>query len=295
MAEYRNPSRLFYVDAGDIDDDRVDYDGLDVLDPAGQKLGDVDGFIVQEDTRRPYYIVVDSGGWFSSRSFLVPIGHARLDAGNKALRVDLDKSVVQRFPDYDSTRFAQMSDEESRQFTERTLGACCAKELQARTGADRYDYDKWSHYAQPDWWPLSAAGSSRQGVRSERLASDYTNYTVPPASVPAPGALHDETVRREHEEVVARDRAGERDVTAGRDIDVVPTREETVVRDQDVRDTSRLNDRPLDRAQPGDVLGIEKGGETTSLGDTARDERARREDAEEDAADLRRRNVKDRS
>jgi hypothetical protein len=42
-------------------------------------------------------------------------------------------------------------------------------------------------------------------------------------------------------------------------------------------------DRPADeRAQPGDVLGIERDGETTELGDTAEDEDERREDAEDD-------------
>jgi hypothetical protein len=34
------------------------------------------------------------------------------------------------------------------------------------------------------------------------------------------------------------------------------------------------------RAQPGDVLGLETGGETTAIGDTAEDEDKRRRDAE---------------
>ena len=38
-----------------------------------------------------------------------------------------------------------------------------------------------------------------------------------------------------------------------------------------------------DRAQPGDVLGIERDGERTHLGDTAEDEDKRRDDAIEDA------------
>jgi hypothetical protein len=46
-------------------------------------------------------------------------------------------------------------------------------------------------------------------------------------------------------------------------------------------------DPDQERAQPGDVLGIERGGETSSLGDTSEDEDRRRrsalEDAEEDA------------
>jgi hypothetical protein len=38
------------------------------------------------------------------------------------------------------------------------------------------------------------------------------------------------------------------------------------------------------RAQPGDVLGLETGGETTSIGDTLQDENERRRELEEQAA-----------
>ena len=49
----------------------------------------------------------------------------------------------------------------------------------------------------------------------------------------------------------------------------------------------RERDLAGERAQPGDVLGIDHNGEITSLGDTARDERERLQDREEDAADER--------
>ena len=39
------------------------------------------------------------------------------------------------------------------------------------------------------------------------------------------------------------------------------------------------------RAQPGDVLGFETGGETTSLGDTSEDENKRRHDADKEVAE----------
>jgi hypothetical protein len=42
-------------------------------------------------------------------------------------------------------------------------------------------------------------------------------------------------------------------------------------------------DPEVERAQPGDVLGIERGGETTTLGDTAEHEDHRREEAVEEA------------
>ncbi len=44
-------------------------------------------------------------------------------------------------------------------------------------------------------------------------------------------------------------------------------------------------DPDTERAQPGDVLGIERGGETTSLGDTVEDEDLRRRELEDEAVD----------
>ncbi len=44
-------------------------------------------------------------------------------------------------------------------------------------------------------------------------------------------------------------------------------------------------DPDTERAQPGDVLGIERGGETTSLGDTEEDEDRRRRELEDEAVD----------
>ena len=44
-------------------------------------------------------------------------------------------------------------------------------------------------------------------------------------------------------------------------------------------------DPDTERAQPGDVLGIERGGETTSLGETEEDEDRRRRELEDEAVD----------
>ncbi len=44
-------------------------------------------------------------------------------------------------------------------------------------------------------------------------------------------------------------------------------------------------DRPGERAQPGDVMGIEEDGKVTELGDTPEDEEERLRDAEEKARD----------
>ena len=55
------------------------------------------------------------------------------------------------------------------------------------------------------------------------------------------------------------------------------------IRNKEIHGTSVLPDVEPDvaddRAQPGDVLGIERDGERTHLGETAEDEDERREDA----------------
>src|SRR4051794_17178102 len=65
---------LKYIKAADLHDDAIDFDGLEVVSAAGDHLGDVDAFIVDSETARPYYVVADAGGWFKSRHFLLPVG-----------------------------------------------------------------------------------------------------------------------------------------------------------------------------------------------------------------------------
>jgi len=105
---------LRYVDAGDLDDDTIDFDGLDVDSPTGEHLGTVDGFIVDRDTGRPFYVVVDSGGWFKSKRFLMPIGHARLESDNDgdSLEVDISRDRIDRFPGFDKREFEKFSAED---------------------------------------------------------------------------------------------------------------------------------------------------------------------------------------
>src|SRR5919204_2379207 len=91
---------LRYIDADDLDNKTITFDGMKVEDPTGEKLGDVDGFIVDISSGRPYYVVVNGGGWFRSKFFLLPIGHARLDDERKVLISDLSRERVEQFPGF---------------------------------------------------------------------------------------------------------------------------------------------------------------------------------------------------
>ena len=232
---------LRYVDADDLDDSTIDFDGLNVVSPTGDKLGDVDGFIIDSSSARPYYVVVDGGGWFKSKYFLLPVGHVNLDTTNRKLIADVGKDRVERYPGFDRGEFEKLSDDELNRMDSQMMAACCPSELDTRS-ASPSRFDTRAHYTAPGWWK-----------------SDF--YRADPA---------------------ARSVAGATAATAAvRDRDRIPDREVVVAREGDV--SPHLDGR----AQPGDVLGVETGGERTHIGETTDDENKRRRDAEEAAAKLR--------
>ncbi len=240
--EVRN-SRFRYVDADDLENASVDLSDLDVRNAAGDSLGDVDGFIVDAASGRPYYVVVESGGWFSGGKYLVPINHARLEhdptENEDLLRVNLDKDTIRKYPRFDKDEFAGLSPDRLRDFESRVGLACCPG--QAGDVEAAWSYERWEHYREPDWWRPPT------GPRAEtQKAAPESAGRMPPVSSsgtsPRSRALHDP------ERIVA------------------------------------VDSQPVgNRAEPGDVLGIESGGEETHLGDTADDERRRVKISDRDA------------
>ena len=148
-------SRLRYLDADDVDDSVVDFDGLDVRGADGEKLGDVNGFIVDLATGRVLYIVVDSGGWFRSRRFLAPIGHAVIDKARQALSLDISRERLQEYPEFDEGQFSTFTDADLRAFEARMAKVCCPDDASADVSvppATEWAYDTRRHYRQPEWW-----------------------------------------------------------------------------------------------------------------------------------------------
>jgi hypothetical protein len=228
---------LRYVDADDVSAGDIEFDGMKVRNPQMEKLGDVEGFIVDSTSLRPYYVVVDSGGWFKSRDFLVPIGHLTLDDDQDALVVDIPKERISRFPGFDRDAFDRLDADGIRRMNDEICTACSEVPV-TYAASDPYSA-AWerSDYRQPDWWTTMAI-MDRMKAR-EYVAADDTS-TRP---------LTTETVAYERERITARE-----------------------------ADPSPHFDG---RAQPGDVIGLETGGERTYLGETKEDENKRREDAVE--------------
>ena len=66
---------LRYVSVSDLKDERHTFEDITVEDPGGETLGLIAGFVLNVNAIQPYYVVVDGGGWFRSKYFLLPIGH----------------------------------------------------------------------------------------------------------------------------------------------------------------------------------------------------------------------------
>jgi hypothetical protein len=151
---------LKYVDADDLETGTVKFQGMDVKNVANDKLGDLNGFIIDSTTGNPYYLVVDSKGWFKTKHYLVPIGHARLDAARSAIVAELTQDQIKKYPGFDLDEFQKWGEAELDRFNQTTTDVCCLETTVASAPAQR-----WSagHYRRPDWWESSYYRPERAG------------------------------------------------------------------------------------------------------------------------------------
>src|SRR6185295_3979367 len=238
---------LRYVDGKDLGDTAMKLRGLEVDSVKDEKLGKVEGFIIDAATGRPYHVVVGSGGWFRHKHFLLPIGHAALSSDNDRLVADITKDRVERFPGFDKDEFKKLSEADLKQLDAAMSAACCPTTVVA------VDMVEWEtpHHAAPSWWNADFYRPDRadQAGMNVAGATHLSSGTTPRGVTPGMPQQRD----RSREQVTAR---GDGDTSPHFD----------------------------GRAQPGDVLGVETGGERTYVGDTSEDENKRRRDAEKTAA-----------
>lgn len=159
---------LRYLDAGAVDG-KIEFDGMTVHSVGGETLGDLDGFIVDVSSGRPYYAVVDGGGWFKSKFFLLPIGHVGLDIASRKLVADVERERVQRYPGFDRDAFEKLSDDELNRMDEQMMAACCPDEAAHRTGTSTR-LDRRAHYASPSWWDADFYRPDRADTTAKEIA-----------------------------------------------------------------------------------------------------------------------------
>jgi ferritin-like metal-binding protein YciE len=163
-------SRLRYVEVDDVPA-AADYRDTKIRNRSGDDLGRIDGFILDQ-SGRAYYLVIDSGGLFVGRRYIVPIGRADFRRADRLFTIDLDKDTLKRYPEFHRDSFLSMDDDEARRYEWRVLEAIDPEA--ARSSGFDWDYERYPYYRQPDWFNRDLAtpgGSVRAESRTPRTPS----------------------------------------------------------------------------------------------------------------------------
>jgi len=97
-----------YRFSGDVDDIR----GSSLYGVDDEKLGKIDDVIFDHSTATIQYAVVDSGGWLSSKKFLVSADRIRPDTKHEDdFYADMTKQQIEALPRYDEDKFNKAGEE----------------------------------------------------------------------------------------------------------------------------------------------------------------------------------------
>ena len=196
----RYRSRLRFMSASDV----PALNGRDVPlhNDEGDLLGTLDGFVVDSESTRPVYYVIDSRGWFAGRRYVVPVGQVEADAGATALRTTLTRAELARYPEFSPSAFTAMDDRDAVRY-ERRLHRAFVPDSQAYSG--RPQYEGSPAYRPPTWLMTGvwASDSSGFAVTPPRADSDASMHPVEPPK-PATGS-RERTANPEGELLIARE------------------------------------------------------------------------------------------
>src|SRR6202167_171267 len=85
-------------------DDKEDIRGSKLYGLEDEKLGKIDDVIFDHFTGLIRYVVVDTGGWLSTKKFIVPVDRLRASIEHKDdFATDLNKQQVESLPPYEDS------------------------------------------------------------------------------------------------------------------------------------------------------------------------------------------------
>ena len=142
---------LKYVAVKEPRHSRMSFENFTVEDPQREKLGKLEGFILDVDQDTPYYVVVDAGNWFRSKHVLIPIGHVTLDSESKRLITDVPQERIKRFPGFDLALFPTLTQKDLDRMADEIARVCCP-DLVIDSTEFVSRLDVWAHYRTPTWW-----------------------------------------------------------------------------------------------------------------------------------------------
>ena len=183
----------------DTQEAATDIRGAKLYGPKDEKLGEIDDVIFDEATGAIIFMVVDTGGWLSSKKFIVPPEEVRpsLQHENDFL-VDLTKEQIETFPAYDGT--ALSSEEKWADYEKRYRSKWVERPVMHREATDRN--------ITPTTQQQIGAGSGTISAADDDTASDITalhpepSMNVDPSGPSVRWSTFEDTLKQRREDVL---------------------------------------------------------------------------------------------
>jgi sporulation protein YlmC with PRC-barrel domain len=111
-AQISGTSQLSFLDASNVTSPAGVLSDLDVLSAEGERLGSIEGVVIDAAARRVRYLCIRSSGWFGRRRYVVQADQlGQIEGERKALRLrvnlqdeavhGLDTAALRKFSDDD--------------------------------------------------------------------------------------------------------------------------------------------------------------------------------------------------
>jgi len=166
-----------YRFGNDVDDIR----GSSLYGPNDEKLGKIDDVIFDHSSGTIRYAVVDAGGWFNSKKFLVAADRIQPYAKREDdFYTEMTKQQIEALPQYDEDRFKNDTVDDEREWSNYDEGY--RKSLETTGGVLHREMSTHTITPDADQMPASGEPLRNEGsLQPERLASVFTD-TAPNAS-----------------------------------------------------------------------------------------------------------------
>jgi len=175
----RYRSRLRFVGVKDLPEGRERE--VHLHNETGEHLGTLDGFVVDSESGRPIYYVIDSRGWFAGRRYVVPVGQIDADQGATALSTALTRAELARYPEFSPSAFTAMDDTDALRY-ERRLHRVFAPEIKPYDG--RPVYEDLPAFRTPTWLMTGVWMSDSSGFAVTPPRADSDAVAAQPVADP---------------------------------------------------------------------------------------------------------------